>query len=70
MVLVAKDPAIRRSTGAQDEQDQRQKSKSNLDVLAIDLLGKSEKLCDLDFHLTPLFLDLQYFLNKKHHTST
>jgi hypothetical protein len=59
---VAKDPTIRRSAGAQYEKDQRQKSKSDLDVLAIDLLGKGEKLCDLDFHLIPLFLDFHYFL--------
>jgi hypothetical protein len=55
------DPSIRRSAGAQDEQDQCQERKSNLDVLAIDLLGKDEQLCDLGFHLTPLLLDYQFF---------
>jgi hypothetical protein len=50
--------AILRSAGAYNKQDQRQKRKSNLDVLAVDLLGKDEKLCDLGFHKTPLSIGI------------
>jgi hypothetical protein len=49
-MLVRKDPAVRRSASAQDEQDQRQESKGDLDVLAVDLLGKGEQLNELVFH--------------------
>jgi len=47
-------PAIRRSASAQNKQDQSEKDKSNLDVLAIDLLRKDKKFAELVFHWAPL----------------
>jgi hypothetical protein len=38
------------SASAQNKQDQRQKRKNHLDVLAIDLMAKDEKVRNLVFH--------------------
>jgi hypothetical protein len=55
---VGKQPAIRRSAGAEDEQDQGEQSESDLDVIAVDLGCKGE---DLVFHWTPLSIDWNIF---------
>jgi hypothetical protein len=55
IALVRNPPAVRRSAGTEDEQDEGKQGKGDLDVIAVDLGCKREYLV---FHLTPLSIGI------------